>query len=202
MVSRRFVFVVVLSFIGYMIPAPSFASSGMDFTNSKGTISGSTAGLSLSGSELIAMTGFSGSGTVNGKLGLISFANGVLSSGSWKKASTFATGGSYRSIDVSTGTLFTGSFSGPVTWALVTLSNGTNHYTPTGIVTGTSAGSAAEGVAVQLTINAGKSFFDGPTTMERDDKTFVGSVPEPSTLSMLGTGAVGLLGGLRRKFQA
>jgi hypothetical protein len=63
-------------------------------------------------------------------------------------------------------------------------------------------GSAVEGVTIQLTINTGKSFFDGSTMIAGGDTTVVGSVPEPSTLSMLGTGAIGLLGALRRKLQS
>jgi hypothetical protein len=208
MAFRRFVFVFLLSLMCFMIPAASFATSGVDFSNNGGTLSGSSAGLSLSGSELIAITGFNGGNAiVAGDLGSVSFSTGALTSGSLQKGATFAAGGSFvisgnGSNGIPSGTLFSGSFSGPVSWALVTLSNGTNYYTLTGTLTGTAEGNPVQGITVQLTLSTGKSFFDGSTMIAGGDTTVVGSVPEPSTLSMLGTGAIGLLGVLRRKLHA
>lgn len=208
MLFRRLIFVFLSSLLCLMIPAASFATSGVDFSNSGGTLSGSSAGLSLSGSELIAITGFNGSsGIISGNLGTVSFSTGALSGGSLQNGGTFAAGGSFTvsgngTNGIPSGTLFSGSFSGPVSWALLTLSNGTNYYTLSGTLTGTAEGRAVEGVTVQLTINTGKNFFDGSTMIAGGDTTVVGSVPEPSTLSMLGTGAIGLLGMLRRKLKS
>src|SRR5579863_87822 len=101
-----------------MLPNPAFATSDTDFSNSGGTLSGSNAGLSLSGSTLIAITGFNGSSLVHGDLGTVAFSTGALSSGSLQMGGVFAAGGSFTitgngSNGVPNGVLFSGSFSGP-----------------------------------------------------------------------------------------
>jgi hypothetical protein len=204
MTSRSFVFVSCL-LASLMIPAASFADSSVDFSNIGGNLTGSSSGMSLSGSTLVAITGFGG--MVTGDLGTVSFSTGALSGGSLQMGGTFAAGGSFTisgngSNGVPSGTLFSGSFSGPSTWALTTLANGTHSYTLTGTLIGTADGTPVVGVTVQLTINTGKEFFSGSTSISGGDTTIVGSVPEPSTVTMLGTGVVGLLGMLRRKLRA
>jgi hypothetical protein len=46
------------------LPMAAFASNQVDFTNSGGTLQGTSAGLTLSGSELIAVNGLSGLGLI------------------------------------------------------------------------------------------------------------------------------------------
>src|SRR5579863_10197959 len=124
---KRMLLMVLLALA---LPMAAFASSGVDFTNSGGTLSGSSEGLSLSGSELISVNGLNGMGDVTGDLGSVSFTTGSLSGGSLQMGGTFNAGGSFV-IDgngtngIPSGALFTGSFTGPVTWTLVTLANGT-----------------------------------------------------------------------------
>lgn len=187
-----------------LLPNHALANSGTDFSNSGGTLSGTASGMSLTGSLLIAVSGYNGGGLVTGDLGSVSFWTGALSGGSLQMGGTFAAGGSFTidgngSSGVPNGVLFSGSFSGPVTWTLTTLANGTHNYTLTGIVVGTMAGTNVNGVTVQLTINTGKGFFNGTTTISGGDTSVQGSVPEPSALLLFGTGTLALAGMIRRK---
>ena len=203
---RKF-FVVALVVLSCMF-LPSLASaSSTDFSNSGGTLAGTNAGLTLTGSMLIAVTGFNGGGMLNGDLGTVAFTTGALSSGDLQMGGTFASGGTFTITGngtggLPTGVIFSGTFSGSVTWTLATLANGTHNYTLTGVVTGTMGGMNVNGVTVQLTINTGKGFYSGSTLISGGNTTIESSVPEPSTLVMFGTGGLSMLGMLRRKVLA
>ena len=119
---------------------------------------------------------------------------------------TFAAGGTFSisgngTNGIPNGVIFSGTFSGPVSWTMVTLANGTHNYTLTGAVSGSfPSGFQTNGVTVQLTINTGKGFFNGSTQVSSGDTNIV--VPEPGTLSLLGTGLISLGGVIRRKLKA
>ena len=188
-----------------VFPAASFASSGTDFSNSGGTLAGNNAGLTLTGSMLISV--LRGGSLTTGDLGTVSFNTGSLSGGSLQMGGTFAAGGTFT-VDgngtnrIADGVLFSGTFSGPTSWVLTTLANGTHNYTLTGVLTGTMGSTTVSGVTVQLTINTGKGFFNGSTTISGGDTEVGAAVPEPSTLALLGTGTLGLAGLLRRRMRA
>ena len=199
--------ILLLAVLALALPMAVFANSGVDYTNSGGTLSGSNSGLSLSGSVLIAANGLNGGGLITGNdLGSLAFSTGALTSGSLQMGGTFAGGGWFTIIGNGTNgipnaTLFSGTFDGPVTWTLMTLANGTHNYTLVGTLSGTTgSGYSTLGVTVQLTINTGKGFFNGSTTISSGDTNVV--VPEPGSLSLLGTGLIGLAGVIRRKLKS
>ena len=190
--------VLLLVLLALALPTMTWASSSIDFTNSGGTLSSSSSGLSLSGSTLIAVKGLNGGGLITGNLGSLSFSTGALASGSLMTGATFAAGGSFTitgngTPGVPNGVIFSGTFSGPVSWTLVTLANGTHNYTLSGAI----VGSNAVGATVQLTVNTGKGYFSGSVGISSGDTNL--TVPEPGTLSLLGTGLIGLAGVIRRK---
>lgn len=198
--------IVFLSVLALALPFAAFAGSSVDFTNSGGTLAGTNSGLTLTGSALIAVDGLGGGLITGNDLGSVSFSTGALSSGSLQMGGTFATGGTFTitgngTSGVPSGVIFNGSFSGPVTWTLVTLANGTHNYTLTGSLTGTwYNGTTVNGATVQLTINTGRGFFNGSTTISSGDTNFnTATVPEPGSLSLLGVGLIGIAAVVRRK---
>ncbi len=199
--------VLLLAVLALALPMAAFASSSVDFTNMGGTLSGSNSGLSLSGSALGAVNGLNGGGLITGtNLGSVSFSTVALASGTLQGGGTFAAGGSFTitgngTNGVPNGVIFSGSFSSPASWTLVTLPDGTHNYVLTGVVSGTLGGGfSTNGVTVQLTVNTGKGFFNGSTGLSSGDTNIV--VPEPGTLTLLGTGLMGLAGAVRRKLNA
>jgi hypothetical protein len=186
--------VALLALLALALPLAAFANSSIDVTNRGGVVSGDSNGLSLTGSTLIGY-----GSAVGSNLGSVSFITGAFTSGNAQMGGTLAAGGSFQIVGngtngVPNGVIFSGSFSSAPTWTLQTLANGTHNYILEGAIVSTGG---QVGATTQLTINVGKGFFNGSAKLSSGDTNLV--VPEPGTLSLFGTGLIGLAGIVRRK---
>jgi len=185
--------VVLLIVLSLALPLAAFASSSIDIGNGGGVIAGNSSGLSLTGSTLFKVGGIVGS-----NLGSLTFTTGAFTSGDTSMGGTLAAGGTFQitgngTNGVTNGVIFSGTFTSG-TWALVTLANGTHNYI---LTAGLVSASGVVGATTQLTVNTGKGFFNGSAGLSSGNTSL--AVAEPGTLTLFGTGLIGLAGIIRRK---
>jgi hypothetical protein len=137
---------------------------------------------------------------VGANLGSVSFTTGAFTSGDAQMGGALAAGGTFTitgngSSGVPNGVIFSGTFSS-ATWTLETLSDGTHNYILTGALV---AANGQVGATTQISVNTGTNLFNGSAQLSSGDTNLNLTVPEPSTLSFLGTGLIGLAGVIRKR---
>jgi hypothetical protein len=181
---RRAVLMVALALA---LPAASFATSIIDYTNAAGTITASDSGLSLT-STIVAIHTVGGPLTQIGNLGTLSITAGALLSGSAAGGGEFGPG-TLTLTGTGGAVLFSGTFDS-ATWAKGSTIGGMVEYTLDIVLSGDRGGSFQ-------TAFFSTGDFTGQGVIG-EGSTFV-VVPEPGTMGLLGTGLVGIAGLVRRK---
>lgn len=209
--------VVVLALLALALPIVASADT-FTFTNAFGSYTISSAGVTVAHSQLRSFSDNNQSVTppANGALGTVSFSTGAFipSSGSLATGGQFAAGGSFDVFGIGkwakhlTGcghcsnpvALFTGSFSGPVTWTLTSGASKNITYQLVGAISGMLwNGREASGTTTQNFSTNSHWTGNGNGSVNLGASNPSPSTPEPGTLGLLGTGLVGIAGMFRRK---
>lgn len=183
----------------------AFADSQFSYSDSGGRLWLGPTGLRLSGASLQSVTGVFGLGPVFGtNLGSVSFSTGRLLTGSLQMGATFAAGGNFKimgnGVDgVPRGIIFSGTFTGPVSWTLTTLADGKHDYILSGTVSGTiHGGGITSGTISQISFDMGTGYFRQLAGSSNGGGNLV-VAPEVGSFTMLAMSLAGIGGAMWRK---
>jgi hypothetical protein len=193
---------LLLIVLALALPLTAFAD-GIVLTNQFGTIAISNAGITSTGSELMRFNGIvAASGH---SLGSVSFSTGALTSGSISAGGTFSSAGSSfvvtgnGSQGIPKGAIFTGSFTGPIAWTLVSKGGASLTYTLSGTISGMLfTGRMVSGTVKETIFSTSQQLSQGIGHIGGGTTRLI--TPEPGTLSMLGTGLIAIAGLFKHKF--
>lgn len=204
--------IVLMTLLALALPVAAFGNEVLFLPEQTGTLTGSSSGLTLTGSmEISVILGLGGKNYVGGGLGTITLTTGPLISGNLTTGGLFGPGGSIvitanGSDGGPKGVLFIGTFSS----APFTTSWGESggYYYLTGSIRGIwySGGlpfAASGGITLGRWVSNGGNGFTRGLTGNGAVNISPGStvLPEPGTLGLLGTGLAGLAGVMRRKLR-
>jgi hypothetical protein len=193
---------LILIVLALALPLTAFAD-GIVLTNQGGNIEISNAGISSIGSQLRSFNGIVA--PPGHSIGSVRFSTGALTSGSLATGGTFSsTGSSFVVIGNGNygqpkGTIFSGSFVGPIIWTLTSAPGVKNlTFTLSGTIQGMLYdGRMVSGTTVQNIYTTNGQLAQGIGHIKVGSTPL--AIPEPGTLSMFGAGLVGLGGMFRRK---
>lgn len=201
---------VVVGLCALLLPMAAWAD-GIDLTNQFGTVTISNSGISTIGSELMSWGKFQAS--KGHSLGTVSFTTGAFTSGGiWTGGTLSATGSTFNVVGVglwakkltqqsqSPIALFTGSFTGPITWTMVSHTGKYAYvFTLSGDLYGMMyTGRNVTGNTTQTIVAYQNQWYkDGKGGIRLGGTTL--NTPEPGTLVLFGTGLIALAGTVRRK---
>jgi len=193
---------LILIVLALASPLTAFAD-GIVLTNQGGNIAISNAGISSIGSQLRSFNGIVA--PAGHSIGSVRFSTGALTSGSLATGGTFSsTGSSFVVIGNGNygqpkGTIFSGSFVGPIIWTLTSAPGAKNlTFTLSGTIQGMLYdGRRVTGTTVQNIYTVNGQLSQGIGHIKVGSTPL--AIPEPSTLSMFGVGLVALRGMFRRK---